>query len=121
MKMRLSKKKLKEILDNGHAKIRNSATVPTSNMESVALGQQMAEKEDTRFSSPVNITVHSYRKRFCDADGVSAKAAIDGIVKAGVLVDDSPLYVKEVRYRQTKIKNPQEEKTIITLEEDEST
>ena len=63
---------------------------------------------------PVTITITSYRKRLCDADGISGKAAIDGIVAAGLLPDDSPEYVSEVRYRQIK---SSVEKTVITIED----
>ena len=50
-----------------------------------------------------------------DPDGISAKWAIDAIVKAGVLKDDSPKEVKEVRFSQEKIGTEFEEDTIITL------
>ena len=66
-----------------------------------------------RFNSPVRIHIHSVRKRLTDVDGVSAKAAIDGLVKADVFTDDSPEFVKEVSYSQEK--GP-EEKTIIRIE-----
>ena len=63
---------------------------------------------DTRFS----LHIHSIRKRLADPDGISAKAAIDGIVKAGLLEDDSTKEIKEIIYSQEK---GDEEKTIITL------
>jgi Holliday junction resolvase RusA-like endonuclease len=50
-----------------------------------------------------------------DADGASAKAVIDGLVIAGIIIDDSPEYVKEVRYSQAKTTG--EEKTIIEITE----
>jgi len=62
---------------------------------------------------PVNIHIHSRRKRLVDADGVSGKAVIDGFVHAEVLVDDSPKYVEEVSYSQEKCEKGQEEETII--------
>ena len=74
----------------------------------------MEEKRNTRFTKPVNISIHSIRKRRTDADGVSAKYAIDSLVKAGILVDDSPQYVKSVTYSQEK-GSPEE--TIITITE----
>jgi Holliday junction resolvase RusA-like endonuclease len=58
--------------------------------------------------------VLSVRKRLTDADGVSAKYAIDALIKAGILIDDSPQYVKEVSFGQEKGKN---EKTIIFITE----
>ena len=70
-----------------------------------------------RFDTQVCIIVRSYRRRLCDPDGISAKAAIDGIVKAGILTDDTPEQIKEVRFKQTKIKSPAEEKTEIIISE----
>lgn len=68
------------------------------------------------FDSPVSITVISHRVRLCDPDNVSAKACIDGLVHCGILRDDSPKEVSEVRYRQVKVKNREEEKTVIEIE-----
>ena len=70
-----------------------------------------------RFDTQVCITIHSYRRRLCDPDGISGKAVIDGIVKAGILTDDTPEQIKEVRFKQTKIKSPAEEKTEIIISE----
>lgn len=69
------------------------------------------------FDSPVRITVISYRKRLADPDGISAKAAIDGIVAEGLLRDDSAKEVREVRYRQVKVGRGEDEKTEIVIEE----
>lgn len=77
----------------------------------------MAEKKDQRFNSPVSLHVRSYRYRLTDADGISAKAAIDGLVHLGILVDDRPEFVREVSYSQEKIKKPELEKTVITIKE----
>lgn len=63
----------------------------------------------------VSIRVHSKRKRLVDADGVSAKAAIDGLVIAGVLEDDNNKYVKEVRYSQEKISKEETEEVILEI------
>ena len=65
-------------------------------------------EHDSRF----NIHIHSIRKRLTDPDGISAKAAIDGIVKTGLLKDDSTKEIKEIIYSQEK---GSEEKTIIIL------
>jgi len=68
-----------------------------------------------RFNSLVCITIHSYRKRLADPDGISAKAAIDGLVKAGILANDTTKQIEEVRFKQTKTKG--EEKTEIIIKE----
>jgi len=70
-----------------------------------------------QFTSPVSIDVCSYRTRPVDADGVSCKAILDGLVNCGLLQDDSAKYVTEVRYSQVKVKNREEEKTVITITE----
>lgn len=86
----------------------NTFTHLESNTSDASLGTEKIKGYD----SPVRVVIHSYRKRLTDADGISAKAAIDGLVKAGLLKDDSPKYVEEVTYRQYKSK---EEKTIIEI------
>ena len=45
-------------------------------------------------------------------DGISVKAAIDGLVEAGVLADDSPEQVAEIVHRQIKGR-PEETKIVI--------
>ena len=81
-------------------------------MEQASSHEPLAAQEGPRFSSQVDIFVHSIRRREADPDGISAKAVIDGIVEAGVLVDDKSKYVNEVRYTQEK---GQEDKTFILI------
>jgi Holliday junction resolvase RusA-like endonuclease len=97
--------------------IGGSAPVCFTNVESATRRPPLEAKKDTRFNSPVRITIVSYRSRLCDADGISAKAAIDGLVHAGILQDDSPEFVHEVRYLQVKVKNKSEEETQLIIEE----
>ena len=70
-----------------------------------------------RFNSPVCILVHSFRHRLADPDNVSTKAALDGIVKVGILGNDTAKQVQEIRFKQTKIGTKEKEKTIITIED----
>lgn len=58
------------------------------------------------------IFVHSRRRRLADPDGISAKAAIDGLRLGGLLVDDSVRYVKSVSFSQEL---SEEDETIISL------
>lgn len=60
----------------------------------------------------INIHIHSVRKRLIDPDGCSGKAAIDGLVHAGVIPDDSADFVSGVSYSQEK---GSEERTVITI------
>lgn len=72
-------------------------------------------KAGARFHSPVDIIVHSYRKKLADTDGVSAKAAIDGLVHCGVLPDDTTAQIQSITYRQSKIEKGEEEYTLIHI------
>lgn len=93
----------------------SNTAIPTTNMEQNSSNASLGKEKTARFNSPVNITVHSIRARLADPDGISAKAAIDGLVNAGILLDDSPKFVKQVIFTQEK---GAEEKTIITITDD---
>ena len=66
-----------------------------------------------KVDTPVRVRVHSKRKRLCDSDGICAKFAVDAIVRAGILPDDSPEFVHAVTFSQEKCPT---EVTIITVE-----
>lgn len=83
-----------------------------TDLESYPGDASLGEKAFERFTPPVRIHVHSVRKRLTDADGISAKAIIDGLCHAGILWDDSPVFVEAVTFSQEKGK---EEKTYITI------
>ena len=93
---------------------KNRIALASSNMEPVAGNEPMAKEESQGLPTPCRLHFHSVRKRLADADGISGKACIDGIVHAGLLPDDSAEYVKEVSYSQEKGK---EEYTVIEIYE----
>lgn len=66
---------------------------------------------------PVRICVTHYLHRLPDVDNLNAKGGIDGLVKAGVLEDDSAKYVKSVTHDYEKIPRSQTEQTRIVLTE----
>lgn len=92
--------------------MQNNPPVPTADLESDSSDAPLGKEKTPRSDSRISIHVHSIRKRLADADGISAKAVIDGLVLTGLLPDDSPQYVKEVTYSQEK---GEPEETIITL------
>lgn len=98
----------------GKAPNRNRTSNTAANVEPTAGSESLGAQANPRFNSPVRIGVISYRKRLADPDGVSAKAAIDGLVHAGILGGDSSEFVQEVWYRQEKSK---QEKTVLVIEE----
>lgn len=69
------------------------------------------------FDQAVRLDFVHYRYRLADPDGLSVKACIDGIVEAGLLVDDSAKEIEAITHRQIKIPRTQEERTVITIEE----
>lgn len=94
---------------------KNSSPSSIGYMEQIAKDGHKAGNEIQAFDVPVCIHVHSIRNNLADCDGISAKAAIDGLVKAGLLRDDSVEWVKEVSYSQEKTSG--DESTVITITE----
>jgi hypothetical protein len=70
-----------------------------------------------RFHKKVSIHLHSRRRRLADPDGISGKAAIDGLIVGGLLRNDSPKEVETVSYSQEKVGVKEPESTVITIEE----
>ena len=97
----------------------NNFTVQDANMEPIISTESLAKKKSKGLDTRFYIHIHSKRNRQCDPDGVSAKAAIDGIVKAGILPDDSAKFVKKVSFTQEKCSSITEEETIITISNEE--
>lgn len=91
----------------------NRTTLPTANVEQNVGDAPVGEEEAERFDSLVNIRVISYRKRTHDPDGVSVKAVLDGIIRRGILADDSTEQVKSITFESVISK---EEKTVIEIE-----
>jgi len=108
-----SQQELQEYLKSGKTPSDRTARA-AADLECPPRDAPVEAKESPRHPSRVSITIHSYRKRLADPDGISAKAAIDGLVMCGILVDDSAEYVEEVRFKQTKSKI---EKTVIVIED----
>ena len=84
-----------------------------TDVERTAGDEQVAAGKVPSLDSRVDLLVVSFRVRLCDADGISAKAAIDGCVHRGLLRDDSTKHIREVRHQQVKVKNQSEEKTLL--------
>jgi len=93
----------------------NKTTISPANVEPSAGNESLATGKVKKMDTPCCINIHSRRYRLTDADGCSGKAAIDGLVHAGVLPDDSAKYVEKVSHTQEKIKKPEIEETILTL------
>lgn len=91
---------------------RNHTTDPDANMESHLANATLRANESSAFDSRVRITFYHTRTRLADIDGLSVKAAIDALVAAGILTDDSAKQVAEVRHCQRK-GDPEETRIVI--------
>ncbi len=93
----------------------NKVTDTLADLESRACDELLGAQEVTRFDRPVDIHIHSRRKRLTDPDGCSSKYVIDGLVTAGILADDTANEIKSLTYSQEKVTGNEE--TIITIKE----
>ena len=92
----------------------NRTPISFTHMEPPTGYAAFSTNDTPAFDSLVSIRVISYRKLKHDPDGVSAKAVLDGIVRAGILADDSTEQIKSITFESIKSK---EEKTIIEIED----
>jgi hypothetical protein len=91
---------------------------PPADLERTASDEQVASNESPAFGARVGITITPYRIRQIDTDGLSEKAAIDGLVHCGIIRDDSAKEVAWVHKSAcVKVKNREDEKTVIIIEE----
>ena len=91
----------------------NRTSIPATDMEQDIPDAAVDTEETQGFRTLVNIRVISYRARKHDPDGVSVKAILDGIVRRGILADDSTEQIKSITFESIKSK---EEKTVIVIE-----
>ncbi len=96
---------------------KNNTTLSVADLESNPSHAPVAEKETEGLDTRVDITVTSYRKRIHDPDGISVKASLDGIVRAGLLPDDSTKEVRQVTFKSIICKKDEAEKTVIEIKE----
>ena len=95
--------------------VTNRITQLEQDSEYATLSKNRVEEKDSR----VDIIVRSYRRRNCDPDGMSVKAALDGIVDAGILSDDSSQQIKSITFENIKIESKETEQTLIIITEGE--
>ena len=78
----------------------DNSSLPPTDVESAPGDESLATEEGAGLDKRCRVHVHSKRRRLCDPDGISAKAAIDGLVAAKLLRDDSAKFIKEVSFSQ---------------------
>jgi len=96
----------------------NQTTLSFANMEQTPGHASLGAQKGTRLDSPSRVHIHSRRHRLTDPDGISAKAAIDGLVLAGIFPDDTAKCISQVTFSQEKIGSEEVEETIIEIVND---
>lgn len=114
--MRMSAEQIKAHQERVHEKPNDRNTNPNANVESNTGNAPLGAQEVPRFSSPVRVLVTHHRKRLVDTGGASEKWAMDAIVRAGILEDDSAKHIEEIKHRQVKVKKGESEKTVFCIE-----
>jgi len=84
-----------------------------SYLSNAALPKDKFEKETSR----VSIHVRSFRRLNADPEGISIKAALDGIVERGILADDSSKQVKACTVENFTGCSKEEERTLVIITE----
>lgn len=84
----------------GHAK--NSIPHRITKLERSRRYSLLQAQGYQRCDTPVNITVHSVRRKRIDISNTSAKAEIDGLVRAGIFEDDGPNQIASIKFTQEK-------------------
>ena len=93
----------------------NNTPLSIANMESDISNGPMEKKKTKGLDTRVNITVTSYRWTKHDPDGISCKAVLDGLIRAGILQDDSTKEIKSIYFESVIIKKTEKEQTIIEI------
>jgi hypothetical protein len=97
--------------------IGDSAASRVANVEYDTCNEPLEKRKAAAFDSSVSIRIISYRSRLIDPDNTSGKAAVDGLVNCGILLNDSYKEVKAYRAdEQVKVNSSTEEKTEIVIE-----
>lgn len=96
------------------SRVRNPSSVTEPEPDSSDAAK--AQNETQAFNARVNITFTVYRHRLLDPDNNFTKHIVDTIVNSGLLRNDTPDEIEEVRYRQVKVPNWETEKTVVLIE-----
>lgn len=92
---------------------RDRAAVQAPNAKLARCAPAQAPAEAQEVHTRYRMHIHHRSKKLADATGRSHKAAVDGIVRGGILRDDNPKYLEGISesYEQSEF-----DQTIITLE-----
>lgn len=116
MSIRLTEQQVKDHQAKVHAKIHTRNPNSNADMESNSGNASLGAEKVQGFSSPVRVLVTHHRKRLVDTGGASEKWAMDAIVRAGILEDDTAKHIEEIKHKQVKIKKGDTEKTVFEIE-----
>jgi hypothetical protein len=95
-----------------HFKADDHSAVPAPDAKPDRRNAPAPKNAAKEISPRFSITIHHRSRRLADPTGRSHSAVVNGLVRGGILPDDSPLYVKEIRETYEQRKN---EETVIQI------
>lgn len=90
-------------------------TISIAALESRACHEPFRTQTPTPLDTRVIVAVTSHRNGKHDPDGISIKAVLDGLIKCGILRDDSTEQIQKICLRSKKAKSKADERTTIEI------
>ncbi len=103
---------LQDMQDRNRGKNSKRQPDPSNGIKAKAKGKKRVKAES---KGKYRIVVTARRVRAIDPDNVFCKFAIDELVRAGVLPDDSSKFIEEITKKVEKVKSSSDEATIIEV------
>lgn len=91
------------------------ATVSVADVEQDSSDASLGAEKTAGLAARCRILVTSYRHRMHDTDGVSCKAVLDGLVRRGLLHDDTAKEIEEISFRSVIVTKTESERTTIEI------
>lgn len=113
MSIRWTEEEYAEWLRENRRSTAINPAVPTAHVERDPGHESPRADEAQEVHPRFRIRIHHRSRRLADATGRSHKAAVDGIVRGGILRDDSPRFLAEIveTYEKAGV-----DETVITVE-----
>lgn len=91
------------------------AALPVAALESYPCHGAIRAQTLTSLDTRVIVAVTSHRHGKHDPDGISIKAILDGLIKCGILRDDSTIEIQKICLRSKKAESKADERTTIEI------
>lgn len=95
---------------------RRDGTGPSADDERAAAHPRPAPaRQGGEAATRYRLHVSHYRRRLVDVDGLVCKHALDGLVDAGVIPDDSARHIASISHEQHRVATSDEERMVFVF------